>query len=147
MGHTVSIHFDPTAYRDIDAGLRMEIDGFSAFLGIETRVVSLHRPHERFIGNPDQIGGLTHTYQPRFVEGVTYISDSRGSFRFGHPLESEAFTNGEPIHLLLHPLWWMTPAGNPLEKLRHFVGRHSEENEHHMAANSLVYREYLEGAQ
>lgn len=123
LGHTVSLHFDPTVHDDMDTGFAAERKLFEeAFGAIE--VVSIHRPG-RFLDDHNRaLGDVLHTYQDRFFRHIKYVSDSGGRFGHGHPLDSEAFAAGESIHLLLHPIWWTTAEADASDKLREWKAAH-----------------------
>lgn len=123
LGHTASLHFDPTVHPDMEEGFAAERHAFeNAFGPIE--VVSIHRPG-RFLEDRNRtLGDCLHTYQDRFFRDMKYASDSGGTFGHGHPLESEAFAAGKSIHLLLHPIWWTTDETEPSDKLREWKAAH-----------------------
>ena len=47
--------------------------------------------------NPENYFPITNTYEKKLTKNIKYISDSGGTFRYGHPLESETFLNFENI--------------------------------------------------
>lgn len=118
LGHVVSLHFDPVVHQDIDAGFRREARILEEITGRPLDIVSLHRPGAFLEDNNRPLPGVRHTYEDAYFRDIKYISDSGGAFKYGHPLDSEAFREGRPIHLLLHPIWWMTGPGTPSDKVR-----------------------------
>jgi hypothetical protein len=123
LGHVVTLHFDPVVHDDIDAGFRREAAILEGITGRPLEVVSLHRPGAFLKDNNRRLPGVRHTYEDAYFRDMKYISDSGGAFKYGPPLESEAFRNGDPIHLLLHPIWWMTDPGSPSDKVRSWQER------------------------
>ena len=144
LGHTVSIHFDPTLYNDIETGLSFERDIFESAFDLKIEIISIHRPSEYFLGNPDLICGIPHTYNPIFFEQVKYYSDSQGIFRYGDPLHSEAFKKKDTIQLLIHPIWWMDDFCTPLDKLQSYLNDRIGRFESFMGENCLLYKKFLE---
>ena len=60
---------------------------------------------------------LDNVYGSAVRGDVAYISDSTGRWRYGHPLESEAFHARKPIQLLTHPVWWVQAGETATQKL------------------------------
>lgn len=144
-GHSISLHFDPTLYEDFEAGLRQEREIFRSFFGVAPECVSIHRPAEFFLNHDAPIAGVRHTYQSVYTQRVRYFSDSGGGFRHGHPLESEAFAQRRSIHLLIHPIWWVTDRSEPVAILDEFLAKRVARFRRHMAANCKPYRGAVEG--
>lgn len=144
-GHRISLHFDPTLYDDVEQGFELERRIFEQAVDTTIEYVSIHRPSDYFLGNPEQIAGVTHTYHPKLFEETKYFADSQGRFRYGDPLESEEFKTRRSIQLLIHPIWWKHDLSEPVEKLRAFLSERVDRFEHHMAANCTPYRDYLDG--
>ncbi len=138
LGHVISLHFDPTVYPDLDEGFAEERAQFEAAFG-PIEVVSIHRPGAFLNDNNRTLGDCLHTYQDSLFKQVKYISDSGGAFKYGHPLDSEAFGAGRTIHLLLHPIWWVTAAGSPSDKLRAWKAMHVAFLRDEMAANCTSF--------
>jgi len=143
-GHRVSIHFDPSLYTDIEEGFSAEKALFEAFFGVSIDVFSVHRPND-FLKNCDApLAGVEHTYQDKYFKDIKYVSDSTGMFRYGHPFETEAWKLNRPIHLLIHPIWWMFPeAKDNLDVLDRFVAQRALRFQEHVADNCIPYRERL----
>jgi len=143
-GHQISIHFDPTLYKDIDDGFKQEKILFEQIFEVKIDYVSIHRPSDYFLNNPNKINGVNHTYHPTYFEKIKYFADSQGEFRYGHPLESEAFKKMKTIQLLTHPIWWVTKSSDSLSKLDEFLQYRITQFQQHMALNCKPYRKHLE---
>jgi hypothetical protein len=126
LGHTISLHYDPTIHADIDAGFELERNLFETLFSVHLNIVSLHRPQGFLDNNNRRLPGVRHTYEDTFFRDIHYVSDSRGHFAHGHPLESAAFREHKPIHLLLHPIWWVAPGSTPSDKLRSWQYEHHD---------------------
>jgi len=147
LGHKIGIHFDPTIYPDFHSGLAQEIELFKHFFQEEVNTISLHRPNDFFQTYDAPIHGVEHTYQSKYFKKIKYFSDSRGSFRFGHPFESTEFKEGKSIQLLIHPIWWMTKGVDNLEKLRVYYEKRREDLKTDFFNNCIPFREIYETVQ
>ena len=143
LGHHISLHFDPLIYEDYLKGLENELDIFSKLFGFRPKVISIHRPNDDFLNGVPL--GVAHTYERRFFKEIKYISDSGGKFKFGHPLDSEAFLRRESIHLLLHPIWWVTDQAGNIEKLKAHYQLRCRTLSDHFARNCIPWKDHLEG--
>ncbi|WP_298125398.1 hypothetical protein [Brevundimonas sp.] len=111
LGHKVGLHFDATKYAPEQAALETaaqhECHILETLSGEPVRTLSFHRPAKALLGLEGTFAGRAHTYEPRFFRDTAYVSDSNGGWHYGHPLEHEAVTQGRPLQLLTHPIWWM----------------------------------------
>jgi hypothetical protein len=117
LGHTISIHFDPTIYTDFHAGLQQEVAMFKTVFDTDVKLISLHRPNEFFQQYDEPINGIEHTYMSRYFSNIKYFADSTGNWRFGHPVDSDEFAERKTLHVLIHPIWWQVPGDYNLTKL------------------------------
>ena len=143
LGHHISLHFDPLIYEDYVKGLEEELEIFSRLFSFKPKVISIHRPNEDFLNGVYL--GVSHTYQKKFFSEIKYISDSGGKFKFGHPLESDAFASRESIHLLLHPIWWVTDQVGNIAKLKAHYQLRCRALSDHFARNCIPWKDHLEG--
>jgi hypothetical protein len=122
-GHEIATHLDLVAYDDDLARALKEVEIFSALYPfINPRLVSLHSSttdlqHMPIASAPQ----LDTVYGPAIRGETAYISDSTGRWRFGHPLDSEAFEMRKPIQLLTHPIWWIQEGEIPAQKLNRWL--------------------------
>ncbi len=109
-GHELGLHFDTSIYDgDADAlseAAAKECQILEQLTGQDTKVISMHRPPAALVGRNVNFAGRLNTYSPRFTKEMGYCSDSRGAWRFGSPLESEAYQMGHALQLATHPIWW-----------------------------------------
>ena len=136
LGHKVSIHFDSKV-----GDLKKEIDIFESFFETEVEIVSFHRPNLELL---DEIH-IEHTYLPKYFKHIKYFADSRGEFRFGHPLKSKEFEKCRSIHLLIHPVWWMSDKKDIIDILENIIDRNHKMNKEFFVENSIPYREHSNG--
>jgi hypothetical protein len=66
---------------------------------------------------------LNNVYGPAVRGDLAYISDSTGRWRYGHPLDSNAFRARKPIQLLIHPIWWIQEGETVTQKLEDWLYR------------------------
>ena len=144
LGHRVSLHFDPTVYDDFVGGLERERDCFAAMLGSEVDIVSLHRPSPYFLEHDAPIAGCDHTYRSRYFRDIKYVSDSGGTFSYGHPFETEAFREGKSLQLLIHPIWWTGEGADQHDKLKSFYARNKEQLKKHYSLNCKPFKEIID---
>ena len=146
MGHRLGLHFDCAAYpstglAEMNAGCDKEARVLEDWFGVEMPVVSIHRPPAFVIGNAESLTApRLHTYLPLFTRRIHYLADSRGLWRYGEPLDSAAFLAGQPLHLLIHPIWWRESETPPAQTLNDFIDRRNCQLEASVAANSSVYQ-------
>lgn len=150
-GHEVGLHFDcslylgddgPDVVARLDAAAAHECAILESITERPVRFISLHRPAPAMIRNTHRLAGRPHSYMPRFVEDMGYCSDSRGIWRYGHPLDHPALISGRALQLLTHPIWWIARADETvLDKLDRFVATRYELLRHELAHNCIPYRQ------
>lgn len=126
LGHEAALHFDPTLYepKDWTNRLAWEKSVLQEALGTEIQTVSFHKHASYQEGFEIKTSLLETTKAPFFNNPIKYFADSRGRWRFGHPIESEAFREGKPMHLSFHPIWWgEEPEADPKIKLAQYIVR------------------------
>ena len=123
-GHSISLHFDPTAYQNIDKGFCLEKKLFEDIFDVEVRIVSLHRPGKFLENNNKILEGSLHTYQDEFFKEMIYLSDSAGSDIKKKLLEVNLSSPKKTIQMLIHPIWWTSNFNSPTEKLYKWLEEH-----------------------
>ncbi len=117
-GHQIATHIDLAFYDDDWANALMEVEILSkCYPFIDTQLVSLHSSYDLHRMPIDVFQQLDNVYGSAVRGDVAYISDSTGRWRYGHPLESEAFHARKPIQLLTHPIWWVQEGETAAQKL------------------------------
>lgn len=145
LGHEVGLHFDAAPHTTLparDAALADELQSLGLLLGHDVRVASFHRPG--LATDTPELPGVISAYEARFTQDLTYLADSGGTFRFGHPLESDAFAARNGIQLLTHPIWWAEqPLGAVAERIDAWLARHQSRMRNTLAANIRPYADHL----
>ena len=141
-GHEISIHFDSSNYEDIESGVKYELSLFYDLFKVKPKIISVHRPDTIFIENKVKINNIAHTYEPRFFKEIKYVSDSRGSFRYGHPFDTKEYIDRYSLHLCIHPIWWMTKKyTSVIDLIDDFLKRKSNRLKESMKQNFIPYQE------
>ncbi|MDB9806745.1 hypothetical protein OAC03_02690 [Amylibacter sp.] len=143
MGHSVGLHFDPTVYEDEKIGFKCEVEIFERRYG-RIFSMSFHRPSKSILEGIDWLPKrIIGAYQAEYFTDITYISDSQGAFRFGHPCEHKSFAQGLNMQLLIHPIWWMTDGEVAVEKIQQFIQGNASFMSDHVAKNCIPWRNYV----
>ena len=145
LGHAIGLHLDASIYGNdiglLEAAAERECGILEQMIGAAVTTISFHRPARSLIGRKLDLGGRRHTYEPRFYTDMAYISDSRGEWRYGHPLDQAAVGKGKPLQLLTHPIWWRPGRQlDALETLDRFVEDRYKTLKTELAANCEPYR-------
>ena len=116
LGHKVSIHFDPTAHKTLEK-FEHEKRLFENIFDVKVDIVSIHRPNKFLSNNNLSLSGIPHTYSDTYFRKMKYLSDSGG--RDVAPLIAEYLSGvrSQGLHLLIHPIWWVSSGKNPTETL------------------------------
>ncbi|WP_198291129.1 hypothetical protein [Ancylobacter sp. FA202] len=148
LGHEIGLHFDAARYEDradvLQAAAHWECVILESIVSRPVTSISFHRPANSLLAMSNCLAGRQHTYQPKFFSDVAYCSDSQGAFRFGHPLDREAFRARAAMQLLTHPIWW-TPELVPdrLDLIDRFLDGRSSLLRREAAANCQPYAKRL----
>ncbi|WP_416305799.1 hypothetical protein [Neptunicella sp. SCSIO 80796] len=144
LGHAISLHYDPLCYDDPISGLQSELSTFELWTGYRPRVISIHRPPKDYFAQQQSSLNFPHTYQHCYVQDITYVSDSGGRFRYGHPMQSEAVRQGLNLHLLIHPIWSVQTVDDAMARLDWLKQKKQQDLHQLMCDNCIPYREYSE---
>jgi hypothetical protein len=89
LGHHIGLHFDALSHpisneAEFNHWVRREADLLESVVEVPIKVVSFHRPHQKWLGSFRPLTQpLIHTYEPRFFSEIAYYSDSTGSWSHG----------------------------------------------------------------
>lgn len=147
LGHDIGLHFDCAAYpADMDTtalavACGQECHLLESWFDCTIETVSIHRPQPHVLtGDPALTAPRPHTYMDFYTKSMHYVADSRGIWRFGHPLDQAAFAQRRPMQILVHPIWWRDEVVAPLRTLHEYEDRRAGELEKYMTENSTVYQ-------
>jgi hypothetical protein len=150
-GHEIGLHFDAaqescSSADGLDGAVALEASILETALGAPIRCMSFHRPAPQHLGSAERIAGRLNAYAPRFTKSMGYCADSMGRWRFGHPLDHEAFAGRTALQLVTHPVWWAVENEIPtVERLKQFYSRSIESTDASMAENLVPWRERNKG--
>jgi hypothetical protein len=148
LGHDVGLHFDASLYdQDIpalDEAAARECNILEDLLGRDVTSISFHRPARMLQGLARQFALRSHTYEPRFFSDIAYVTDSRGMFRYGHPLDHPGFADRKAMQLLTHPIWWCeTEVHDKMTILDDLLDHRSKILQQEAASNCIPYAQRL----
>jgi hypothetical protein len=120
MGHRLGLHYDLTTYPEGDSAgrerLNREVAALGEITGVMPRTICMHNPSlhgkDRFRG----VDGYVHPHDPRYADGLLYVSDSCRAWRDNELLR--CFGEDPPRRLLLntHPELWLGMADDGRER-------------------------------
>ena len=140
LGHSVSLHFDMLLYENVKDGLHKEKGIFSHYFKTEVDIISIHRPTDNFLKNPESYFNVENTYEKKYLKNIQYFADSGGSFRFGYPTQSSAFKNNDNIQLLIHPVWWIIDGNDVKNKVNKVINVKSKKLGVHFKKNIKTFK-------
>jgi hypothetical protein len=111
MGHRLGLHYDLTAYPEGELNARARLDREAAALGeisgVMPRTICLHNPSVHGEDRFRVVDGYINPHDPRYADGLLYISDSCRAWRDEELLR--CFGESPPQRLLLntHPELWL----------------------------------------
>jgi hypothetical protein len=142
FGHFLGLHFDSEAYGgtrnegELAEHVRVEVDMLQNWFGVEVRLVSFHKPNALALGgSPTLTEPVPHAYERKFMDSMVYLADSYGFWRYGHPLEHEAFLERQSMNLAIHPIWWNEKTQSPLYSLHRAMEEKRSDLREYMLTN------------
>jgi hypothetical protein len=139
LGHKISLHFDMMIYDNILEGFRREQEIFNQIFNEKINIISIHRPKKDFLKSPDNFFNISNSYEKEYMNNISYFADSGGSFRYGNPLNSNAFKNNQNIQLVIHPAWWMINGNSVNEIVEDVIENKSEKIRSHFEKSIKTY--------
>jgi len=105
--HKIGLHYDVEGAGLNENIFKNQLTSLSEMIDMPIDIISFHRPSKNLINDKNKFFGYNHTYMPKYMKEILYISDSRGEWRYGNPLLSHSFNEKKCIQLLIHPIWWI----------------------------------------
>lgn len=153
LGHEIGLHYDLASYPDDPREAATELDNEAALLerlcGQDIRTIVMHNPS---LGGKDwfrQSDSYVHPHDPRYQDGLLYVSDSCRAWRDENLLRCFSETPPQRLLLLTHPEVWLDgQIGNRQEYLEQVLAPLCQEPLRHYFSNevSSVWRDHA-GAQ
>ena len=124
MGHEIALHFDIDSvgkkkYNNINTAIYRDLDKINQISSKAVTSISFHRPIQELLYGDKYICGCLNAYSAELME--FYISDSKGSWRAGNPLEIIFMKDFKVGQILTHPIWWSDMHIPPIQKLNHLL--------------------------
>ncbi len=144
-GHHFGLHFNCSLYEAISVDnlnyyISRECELLEKFFARPIEAISFHRPSRLELGGVE-LERWPNSYERVFLEKFKYFSDSRGTWAYGHPMESEAFSKRENLHILVHPLWWTDIPVAPYERLVGLIEQIGYRAEQYVSEDCQVWNE------
>lgn len=148
LGHNIGLHFDASQYDQdlsaLESAAARECNILENILGRDVTSISFHRPAKQLQGLARKFAGRSHAYEPQFFTDIAYVADSRGSFRYGHPLDHAAFTDRRALQLLTHPIWWReAEVADKMVILSDFLDERARVLQQETIANCIPYADRI----
>ncbi len=119
-GHKLSLHFDPTSYRNEDSYIN-EKSFFEDIFDVTINIISIHRPG-KFLANRNLVlFGCNQTYNDKYFREMHYVSDSGGKDVFPSLKKYFSKKNRTGLQLLIHPIWWIKKESSPTKTLNFWL--------------------------
>jgi len=133
LGHDLGLHYVPTEIDreyDKEGIMKMKIAGARELLeskiGKPINSVSFHIPSKELINGSLIIGDMVNAYSKELMKN--YISDSRGVWREGNPIDRLSVDDSEVTQVLVHPIWYGDNHLIAEERIQEFFDEEVEMN-------------------
>ena len=151
LGHHIGLHVDLSWDESLTADdLPNFIDNERTLLSniLDTRItqiVSFHNPHKfKNIVFNRRIPGIQHTYEPKFISQIKYLSDSQG-WREGCVCKNFDQQKYPKIQLLTHPyIWSETPTASFTADMAKMISAKTDSLYKYMVNYHPVCRQHAE---
>lgn len=129
-GHEIGLHFDEKRYMDdntFDASLlkeavEKECNILSNLIEKKVKVVSMHRPSQKFLQSNFKFEGIINSYSAELFNNFKYLSDSRMCWR--EDVNDIVNKHQEKaLHILTHPFWYAKESYSTHDILERFLER------------------------
>ncbi|MEZ5922804.1 MAG: hypothetical protein R3D57_00295 [Hyphomicrobiaceae bacterium] len=148
MGHEIGLHIDFSLYGDstFHHHVIRESRILTDILDVPIYLVSFHRPSTLMKGKDYQsisLPGFVSAYDKRVFSDIGFVSDSRGGWYHGHPLEHPAVKARRALQLLTHPIWWTSDGAdeNARDLLKHYARANARQMLHSFHRNFRILRD------
>lgn len=127
MGHEIGLHFDftnsierekNTVIGDIEKHISKECEILENVIFQKIKSISFHRPLQQFLRGPLFVESRVNAYSSELMNW--YLSDSKGVWREGEPIQFLENPHKPLLQLLTHPIWWGNKHQSPNDRLQSF---------------------------
>ncbi|MEO0247895.1 MAG: hypothetical protein ABIM20_07960 [candidate division WOR-3 bacterium] len=119
LGNEIGLHFyrkEIHSLNEISLEVEKDCEKLEKLLGIRVRTVSFHKPPPQVLRSSLYVGGRVNAYSAKLMDW--YISDSKGRFRVGDPIEEIKRRRYNILQLLTHPIWWGEEHASASERIK-----------------------------
>jgi hypothetical protein len=124
LGHQVGLHFDVSAYPDLDGPALLEAISHELAILKElagasqvSKCVTFHKPSPHLLNTEISTDEFFSGYNRSFFRDIRYIADSGGNWREESMLDLIRAERSPKIQFNSHPVWWIAPGRTQAEKL------------------------------
>lgn len=124
LGHNIALHHRVMPERndeEIRQNIIKETQIMGTFFPYIQPVFIWHNPPQNTLLSQIEVRNMVNAYSANFTEKMLYISDS--VTRHTPERILSAINNYRLLHILLHPLIWMTQKGNMVTMISHALTR------------------------
>jgi hypothetical protein len=140
-GHQIGLHWDAGVHADGDLApaetIAREIELLEWLTGTPCVAVSHHQPSLHGLAEVN-LPGVVNMYSVQVQANFTYVSDSCMAWR-QDPLA--VIQEGQPLHLLLHPEYWMPGGANLDEVVTALIDEEIAEGQERLLAELALMNE------
>lgn len=144
LGHEIGLHYDLRSYPPDARAAREQLDFETAhlgrLLGVPIVTIALHEPSAQSDDWFRSIDAYVHPHDPRWGEGLVYISDSCRAWRDERLLSALEPDGPRRLMLTTHGELWLAPE---IEDRHEYLRMVSMPNASHFADH--YFAEYMEG--
>lgn len=138
MGHFLGIHVDLDVFgensfvppEEVLNRISFEKKTLEGLLGLSLSSMSFHNytlNTQRFVSE-EYVAGLPNLSAPKWFNGLKYMSDSNGLWRYGDPFDILAAPAFPQLMVLTHPIWWTNESLPPFARLERAVKGRAQAN-------------------
>jgi hypothetical protein len=110
LGHEIGLHYDMETYpmepEQAVKHLNWEVSILSEVVGHPIHTISMHQPHQGYPDPFQEIDDYVHPRDPRYQDGLLYVSDSCRAWRDEKLLACFGPDPPRRLLLLTHPELW-----------------------------------------
>ncbi|MDQ3875701.1 MAG: hypothetical protein M3322_09195 [Actinomycetota bacterium] len=135
LGHDLGVHFDASFYSARDStpeeALASERRLLESVFDTSVLSFSLHNPETAgWRDDRDDVAGMVNAYGESLRASFAYCSDSNGYWRFRRLRDVLEAAEGERLHVLTHPEWWVPEPMPPRARVARCIdGRAARQHE------------------
>lgn len=146
MGHEVGLHFDfansemrnqnSSINDSIIQQINKDCEVLENIIYQKVKAISFHRPMQQFLRGPLNVAGRVNAYSSELMDW--YLSDSKGIWREGAPIQFLEKPKKPILQLLVHPIWWGLKHQSSNDRLQSFFEEKTKKTQLKKSLNSTT---------